>query len=239
MFGSKIKEIWLSSPMPSLQRDHHLKQSHKFISHSKYSCCCHKSDIQTKISSYKLFPSLFSILCLLVPSPSLIFFRPYQLTNMAKPTSNSNKKQSPTKKYSKGMPRAKIQGGNIVDSYQTKVDEVVVHIFTRSDKPIASYTAPMKKLLESEPENYSSSWLIHEWFSRRIGGTSNANVAMTSTANTDYPWQVAVSYKWLIDDGIPTDARSIGKHIATAFTAFSKDSTEVQSALYCDHEKLQ
>ena len=145
---------------------------------------------------------------------------------MAKPTSNSSKKQSPTKKYSRGMPRAKIHGGNIVDSYQTKVDEVVVHIFTRTDKPIASYTTPMKKLLEAQPEQ-SSAWLIHEWFSRRIGGANNANVAMTSATGSDYPWHIAVSYKWLFADDVPTDARAIGKHIATAFTAFAKDSTEV------------
>jgi hypothetical protein len=144
---------------------------------------------------------------------------------MVKPAAQK-KHQSPTKNYSKGMPRAKIQGGNIVDSYQTKVEEVVVHIFTRSDKPIASYTSPMKKLFDMEPDT-SSSWLIHGWFSRRIGGTGNANVAMTTTTNSDFPWQIAVSYKWLINEGTPTDARSIGKHIANAFTAFTKDSTEV------------
>lgn len=110
------------------------------------------------------------------------------------------------------------------------MSEVVVHIFTRSDKPIASYTAPMKKLLEMEPD-YSSSWQIHGWFSRRMGGVSNANVAMMSTNNSDYPWQIAVSYKWLIDAEVPTDARSIGRNVANEFTAFSKDSTEVRHLL--------
>ena len=77
---------------------------------------------------------------------------------MANPNKNKSPNKASTstiaKKYSKSTPRPKIRGGNIVDSYQTKVEEIIVHVFTRSDKPYASFVSPMKKTLEADILGY-------------------------------------------------------------------------------------
>ena len=159
---------------------------------------------------------------------------------MANPNKNKTPNKASTstiaKKYSKSTPRPKIRGGNIVDSYQTEVEEIIVHVFTRSDKPYASFVSPMKKKLEADP-GISSSWNIHEWFSRRNNAQLDDNKAMTSHPNTDYLWDVAVTYKWLLEKDV--GARTIGKNLADVFTEFSKDSDEIRgSQPYTFHKAI-
>jgi hypothetical protein len=151
---------------------------------------------------------------------------------MPNPNKNSAAKKAPststiTKKYSKSTPCPKILGGNIVDSYQTKVEEIIVHVFTRLDKPFASFVSPMKKTCEADP-GLASSWNIREWFSRRNTTKLDENITMTSPPNTDYLWDVAVTYKWLLEEDV--DARAIGKNLAEVFSEFSKNSDEIRGS---------
>jgi hypothetical protein len=52
------------------------------------------------------------------------------------------------------------------------------------------------------------------------------NVAMASHPDTDYHWNVAVTYKWLLEED--AEVNDIGKNLAEVFSEFSKNSNEIR-----------
>jgi len=54
--------------------------------------------------------------------------------------STSTVPDSPRKRYSRGPIATKAKGGNIVDTFKSVVDEVLIHVFTKQGKPEAAFT---------------------------------------------------------------------------------------------------
>ena len=83
---------------------------------------------------------------------------------------------------------------------------------------------PMKKDYEENTEEHAEATGIHGWFPRRHAGTGE-NKAMTVRPDSDYEWEVAVSFTFMLKEN--ETPKSIGYKIARKFTAFAKTCGDV------------
>ena len=155
-------------------------------------------------------------------------------TATANPSSPSkaspSKRAKPVKSYSKSPIAPKLKTGNIIDVFLTKVEEVIVQVYTKHDKPEAAYTNPMKKAFEEKTDELSDLWKIHGWFPRKNAAAAAKNVAMSVRAGSDYDWEVSVSLTFLLSEG--DTPKSVGKNIAKHFSDFAKECKEVSALTY-------
>ena len=132
---------------------------------------------------------------------------------------------SPKKKYrtSPSIPRPKW--GNVIDTFISAVPEVLIHVFTKNDKPEASYTHEMKKEWDLKTVECSGKWKVHDWMERKLPGSNNT--PMTVKVDSDFQWSIAVSYTFLFEtEETPT---AVGTSLAKEFTTFAKNCPKVCS----------
>lgn len=133
---------------------------------------------------------------------------------------------TPKKKYrakSESISKPKTKGGNTIVTFESKVDEVLLHVFTKNSGNEGSYTYEMIMDWEDDA-NRRDEWGIHEWLERKQAGTDNSPMYV-KPVDSDYAWKVAVTYKfYLEEDATP---QSVGTNIANKFTQFAKEHPKV------------
>ena len=112
--------------------------------------------------------------------------------------------------------------GNMVDAFQTDVDQLVVLICTRGDKAEAPYVKPMVDAFEEDiTDNIAKSWSLIGIFPRKgPRGVDGEDTELPKAHGSPYAWEAFVAYKFNEDD----TPKKLGENLAEKFTTFVKQS---------------